>query len=75
MDTLRKVFATLILGIAFALAQGASAPQARCAFCYSGPCYNSQICFRGCMCLKRGTDTKGECFSVDALPRGGELLQ
>lgn len=39
------------------------ARRAECVFCYSGPCYNSSICNGGCVCLKRGLDVSGYCYS------------
>ena len=38
---------------------------AACSYCYTGKCYSGSICGRGCMCLKRGLDVHGYCFSVD----------
>ena len=38
--------------------------------CYAGLCFdvrclNSSICGLGCVCLKRGTEPMGHCYSID----------
>lgn len=43
----------------------AYAQRAECAFCNSFPCFNSAGCGRGCVCLKRGMELSGTCYSVD----------
>lgn len=54
----------LLLTLAFM----APAPAAECAYCYSGECYSSSICGSGCVCLKRGLDVHGYCYSQGATP-------
>lgn len=51
----------------FAIGAGITvyAQRAECAFCNSFPCYNSAGCGYGCVCLKRGGEITGQCYSVD----------
>lgn len=37
--------------------------KAHCAWCYTGKCMNNSICGTGCVCLKKGMDFWGECYS------------
>jgi hypothetical protein len=70
--------ALTILGLALmaALLDGGARPErAQCAFCYNGTCWNSSICGRSCVCMKRGMDTSGSCFSASALPEGYTRLE
>lgn len=32
-------------------------------FCFDVKCMSSSICGQGCVCLKRGTEPMGECYS------------
>ena len=59
---MKTILAILVLGSALLMGDAVSPPQARCAFCYTGPCYNSMICGQGCTCLKRGMDLQGYCY-------------
>ncbi len=34
-------------------------------FCFTGTCYSSSGCGEGCLCLKKGMELSGECYSAD----------
>lgn len=34
-------------------------------YCFSGLCSSGMQCGRGCVCVKAGGETFGECYSVD----------
>jgi hypothetical protein len=59
------VTAAIVFAAAFAIGNYAAPPKAKCAWCYSGTCYDSSICGSGCVCVKRGLDLSGECASFD----------
>lgn len=55
----------LIVATILAIGAGVYATRAECAFCPSFTCYSSAQCGQGCLCLKRGFETGGSCFSAD----------
>jgi hypothetical protein len=57
--------AALLLGGLFLLAPR----TAPCATCWTGECWNSASCGYGCVCLKRGMDLSGYCYSAEARVR------
>lgn len=62
-----KTFGVLVgLGAAAVTGVWALKPApARCQACYSGVCYNNNICGNnGCFCLKQGTSPGGVCASL-----------
>lgn len=72
----RKILGIAAIALAATLSDGVARPTpAACAMCWSGACYNSRMCFRDCMCLKRGSDTTGQCFSASAVPEGYSELR
>ena len=40
-----------------------SPTPARCAYCYSGVCYNDFICGTGCRCMIAGGEYAGKCYN------------
>ncbi len=40
--------------------------EAECAYCPTYPCYGP--CGTGCVCLKKGNELAGECFSAERAP-------
>lgn len=67
---LRRLVVATALTLAATLLHGGSPPPAKCAVCFTGTCYNSAMCFRGCFCMKRGMDLEGSCFSSGYAPPG-----
>ena len=65
----RGLLIIVLLGLLGVAENAVRPPRARCAFCFTGRCYNSAMCFRGCACLKHGMDFYGECVSVGELGR------
>lgn len=71
----KKLIAGVLAALAFIGVQAFGAREAECAICvYSGTCYSSSICGRGCLCLKKGTETGGSCYAVEAMPADGVVL-
>ena len=42
-----------------------SATPAFCFWCYSGPCYSSQLCGQGCICMRGSATEAGRCVSFN----------
>ena len=59
------VISAIVFASAFAVGNYVAPPKAKCAWCYSGTCYNSSICGSGCVCVKRGYSPSGECMSFE----------
>lgn len=62
MKTIAIVFAGAFLGTLLVMA---APPSAECGICATYACYNSNMCGRGCVCLKRGMDMSGSCYSTN----------
>ena len=62
MKTIAIACAGALLGML--LVALAPAP-AECGICSTFECYNSAMCGRGCVCLKRGMDMSGSCYSTN----------
>lgn len=63
---MKRLLVTVCIGalLGWLLVVAAPAP-AGCSFCASFTCYSSSMCGRGCVCLKRGGEMGGSCYSVD----------
>lgn len=69
---MRNLFVMLACAAGFAAAENVARPApAECLYCYSGTCYNSSICGRGCVCMKEGRAPSGTCVGFDAAPPDG----
>jgi hypothetical protein len=42
-----------------------SPAPAFCFYCYSGPCYSSQLCGGGCVCMRSSPTESGRCVSFN----------
>ncbi len=63
---MRNIILGLIL-IALMLGGGYIALTKPCfaAFCPSYTCFSSSACGKGCVCLKKGNESGGECYSIE----------
>jgi len=63
---MKRLIVILTLGLGLSAGSELARPtKARCAYCFTGDCYNSRMCGRGCVCLKRDNDMRGECVAFD----------
>ena len=65
---MRRLALGLAVALGLVLAGGVvTVPnEAECAYCPTYPCYGS--CGTGCLCLKKGGEISGECFSAEFAP-------
>ncbi len=60
---------------AVALLSPIQAPTAECASCFNVACFNSSGCAGvGCVCIKFGGDTNGQCASINLIDDSMTLL-
>lgn len=68
-------FLTLAITLAFPIAKP---KPAECAGCSILTCYGPRTCGNQCVCIKRGMDLSGSCYSVnksEPLPFGYSVME